>query len=154
MKVISYIPARKTPFLVFTEERLAENSLYISHELYTERKSRYEDRLNAMLDYAFHAKECRNNLLLKYFGLKMSKPCGQCDICKSHLKDNIDKDRIEELTSELLGLLRKNAQYLGEILLSIEVKEDTLNEIVNNLLEEEKVFYLKDGRLALKSRKD
>ncbi len=149
MKVISYIPARKSPLLVFTEERLDEKSLYISHEFYVERKKRYEQRVHAMLDYAFNTDECRNNLLLEYFGLKKSKPCGHCDVCKSRLEDDNVASRLEELSSEVFELLKKNAQYLGEILLILEIKEDTLNRIVRLLLEQEKIIYLKDGRLAV-----
>ncbi|MGD2035999.1 MAG: RecQ family ATP-dependent DNA helicase [Bacteroidales bacterium] len=151
MKVISYIPGRKSPLLVFTEERLDEKSIYISHELYAQRKARFEHRINAMIDYAFNSSECRNNSLLKYFGLKTSNPCGQCDICRSHLEETTDDSKIEEFSVEVLDSLKKNAQYLGELLLSVDIKEDIMDRIVRQLLEQEKVIYLKDGRLALKN---
>ena len=112
MKVISYIPSRKSPLIVFTEERLEDKSILISHEFYTERKRRFEQRINAMIDYAFNSEECRNNLLLKYFGLKRSKPCGQCDVCKSRLEDDINESRIEKHMAEVLNLLKENSQYL------------------------------------------
>ncbi len=149
MKVISYIPARKSPLLVFTEERLEEKSLLISHEFYSERKRRYEQRLNSMLDYAFNKDECRNNLLLSYFGMKKSKPCGQCDVCKSRLDDGNDPAKLEQFSMEVMQLLDKNAQYIGELLLTLGIKENTLNQIVRQLLEREKIIYLEDGRLAV-----
>lgn len=148
MKVISYIPARKSPLLIFTEERLDEKSLYISHEFYSSRKKRFEQRINAVLDYAFNSGECRNNLLLKYFGLKGGKLCGQCDVCKSRMEENVDIASLEKLSFEVCQLLKKNAQYIGELLITLEIREDTLNSIIRQLLEEEKIVYLKDGRLA------
>ncbi len=152
MRVISYIPSRKSPMVIFSEERLDEKSLYISHEFYTERKKRSEQRINAMLNYAFNKDECRNNLLLKYFGLKTGKPCTNCDVCKSRLEDENDESRENELVSEVFELLKKESQYIGELLLTLDIKENTLNKIVKRLLEQEKIVYLKDGRLAVSNR--
>ncbi len=149
MKAISYIPAKKTPLLIFIEERLDEKSLHISHEFITERRNRYKARLDAMLQYAFSDSECRNNLLLKYFGQPASKPCGTCDICKARLDNETTPERIEQLKAELIELLKTNPSYTGELQLSLEIKEETLTTIVHSLLEEEKVTYLKDGRLSL-----
>jgi ATP-dependent DNA helicase RecQ len=149
MKVISYIPARKTPLLVFIEERLDEKSLHISHEFITEKRNRYKKRLDAMLHFAFSNNECRNNLLLKYFGQPVSKPCGACDICKSRLENNNSPERKKQIKIELLDILSQNPAYLGELQIALEIKEENLNEIVRELSEEEKIRYLPDGRLSV-----
>jgi ATP-dependent DNA helicase RecQ len=149
-KVISYIPSRKTPLLIFSEERLEENMLLLSYEYIRERKTRYEQRLNAMLGYAFSAGECRNNLLLKYFGQAPENPCGQCDVCKSRLEDESTPERRKQITGLLLESLKLNPQYLGELQLNLEIKEQLMDQIVQELLAEEKIYYLDDGRLALR----
>jgi ATP-dependent DNA helicase RecQ len=149
MKVISYIPARKSPLVVFTEERVEEKSLHISYENYQGRKERYEGRMNAMLEYALSSDNCRNNLLLKYFGQPPGKPCGHCDVCKSRLEDETSPERLEQIKSELLELLKQNPQYLGELQEALEVKENTIDSLIRKLLDEEKVYYLHDGRLSL-----
>lgn len=148
-KVISYIPSRKTPLLIFTEERVEEKLLLISYENIQERKKRYEDRMNALLNYAFRKDECRNNLLLDYFGEELDKPCGHCDVCKSRLEDETKPERKKQLVEQLLLLLKENPQYLGELQISLEIKEQILTEIVEELLATEKIMYLEDGRLAL-----
>lgn len=149
VKVISYIPARKSPMVIYTEERLDEKSLHFSYESYRERKERYEYRMNAMLEYALSTDECRNNFLLKYFGQSPGKPCGQCDVCKSRLEDETTPERIEQIKNDLLELLKQNPQYLGELQDALEVKEKTVDSIIRILLDEEKVYYLEDGRLSI-----
>jgi ATP-dependent DNA helicase RecQ len=148
-KVINYIPARKSPMVVFCEERVEDKSLHISYESYHMRKERYERRMNAMLEYALSNGDCRNNFLLKYFGQLPGKPCGQCDVCKSRLEDETSPERREQIKSELLELLKQNPQYLGELQEALEVKENTIDSLIRNLLDEEKVQYLEDGRLSI-----
>lgn len=151
-RVISYIPARKSPMLVFTEERLEESMVMLSYEYIEERKKRYEDRLNALMHYAFADSECRNNLLLEYFGEEPGKPCGHCDICRSRLEDEDSPERKEAIRSELIRILKVDPQYLGELQLTLEIREDTLGGIVEDMLAEEKIFYMSDGRLAINEK--
>ena len=151
-KVISYIPLRKSPMIVFTEERLEEGHLLLSHEYIQQRKQRYEQRLNAMLDYAFTNSECRNNQLLKYFGQESGKPCGECDVCKSRLEDETSEEMLRKFRDDLLDQLSLNPLYLGELQVSLGIREGTLTTLVNQLLDDEVVHYLDDGRLAITSQ--
>jgi ATP-dependent DNA helicase RecQ len=149
MKVISYIPTKKTPLVIFTEERLDEKALHIPFEDYEARKNRFKHRLDAMVEYAFSEHDCRNNLILKYFGQPTSKPCGACDVCRSRLENTLTNEKLTDLKKDIILLLRKNPQYLGEIQETLEIKEDLLNSIITEFLEEEKLVHLDDGRLAL-----
>jgi ATP-dependent DNA helicase RecQ len=154
LKVISYIPSRKTPLLIMTEERLDEKSIRISYENYTDRKTRFKNRLDAMLTYAFTDDLCRNNLILKYFGKPTGTPCGMCDVCKTRLEDEDTPARMQQTKNDIIGLLKENPMYLGEIQLALEMKEGIINTIIEELLEEEIVCYLEDGRVALYNMKD
>lgn len=149
MKVISYIPTRKTPLVIFIEERLDEKTLHISHEFIADRQKRYKARLDAMLEFAYSDSECRNNLLLKYFGQPVNKPCGACDICKSRLDNETTPERIRQLKEQVIDLLEKNPAYFGELQMNLEIKEESLNQIIHFLSEDEKIKYLPDGRLSL-----
>ncbi len=152
MKVISYIPMRKTPLLIMTEERLDEKSIHISYEFYNDRKTRFKKRLDSMLQYAFNEEECRNNLILKYFGKPTGTPCGACDVCKSRLEDDNTPERLAQTKNDIMNLLRNNPQYLGEIQLSLDIKENIVNTLMEELLEEEIVYFLEDGRVALNKK--
>ena len=147
MKVISYVPARKTPLLIYTEERLDEKSLYISYEYYSERRKRYEDRLNAMLHYAFTTDTCRSILLLEYFGQQGAEPCGYCDVCKSKGMTGPTREKLESIGKDITELLNVGPMSMTELLYALEINEDPLKHAVHYLLEEEKVVYRKDGRL-------
>ncbi len=149
MKVINYIPSRKAPLLIMTEERLDEKSIHISYEFYNDRKTRYKNRIDSMLKYAFTENECRNNLILKYFGRPTGPPCGACDICKSRLEDDDTPERLAQTKKDMLTLLKNNPLYLGEIQLALEKRESIINTIVDELLKEEVLHYLEDGRVAL-----
>ena len=135
-----------------SEERLDEKSLYIPYDFYEDRRIRFKKRLDAMLEFAFSETDCRNNQLLKYFGQPTGKPCGLCDVCKSRLDSPVTDKRLAEIKKDIIMLLKKNPQYLGEIQLTLEIKEDIVNSIVKDLLTREEVLYLDDGRLALHRR--
>ncbi len=152
MKAISYIPSRKTPLLIMTEERLDEKSIHISYEFYNDRKKRFKKRLDGMLQYAFSENDCRNNLILSYFGKPKGTPCGACDICKSRLEDDNSPERLAQTKSDILTLLVEDPMYLGEIQLALDKKEALINTIIEELLKDEVVYYLEDGRVALSKK--
>ncbi|MCG8697634.1 MAG: RecQ family ATP-dependent DNA helicase, partial [Bacteroidales bacterium] len=74
--IIKYIPSKRTPLIVYLEDRLEPKSVYISRENYLDKKNRFEKRLNAMCDYAFNDNVCRSRQLLMYFGQDNSNDCG------------------------------------------------------------------------------
>jgi len=152
MKVISYIPGKKTPLLVLMEERLDEKSLYISWESYNERKLRFSARINAILGYAFTDNECRTNLIMKYFGKLPGQPCGACDVCKSRLDDDGSPERILKIREDIIKLLSDSPQYVGEIQLALDIKEDIINIAIEELMAAEKICFLNDGRVAISEK--
>ena len=149
MKVVSYIPSKKTPLLVFTEERLDEKSVHISFEYYNERKTRFEDRLNAMLNYAFSEEKCRSILLLDYFGQTSAEPCGYCDVCKSQGRTGPSTEKLEKTGGEVMELLQIGPMSMTELLYALEANEELLKQVLQYLLTEEKIAYRKDGRLEM-----
>lgn len=80
LHIVSYIPA-KTPYIIYTRERVEMRHLQIPSTVYEERKERYEKRISAMLDYVSSDTVCRSRMLLHYFGEKNEHNCGQCDTC-------------------------------------------------------------------------
>ena len=81
LRIVSYIPRKKTPYIIYTRERIEAQLIHISPEIYEERKARYETRINAMLEYVTNDTLCRSRMLLDYFGEKNEHNCGQCDTC-------------------------------------------------------------------------
>ena len=80
--IISYIPARKNPVIIYAEERLDIQNLRFSVENYKFLKERYIEKMNEVLHYASSDDKCRSQILLSYFGEQGTVRCGQCDVCK------------------------------------------------------------------------
>mgnify|MGYP001509380698 FL=1 len=69
-RIVDYIPRKKTPYIIYTRERLDLRFLHIPPIVYEERKARYEARIKAMEEYVTTENVCRSRMLLHYFGEK------------------------------------------------------------------------------------
>ena len=69
MHVLHYIPRRRTPYIVYTQERMEPRYVQITREAYEERRERMADRIKSMITYATSSC-CRQQMLLEYFGEK------------------------------------------------------------------------------------
>lgn len=81
--IVSYIPAKSTPYIIYTRERVEKERLVIPASVYEERKERMKQRIDAMINYVQDEVTCRSRLLLHYFGEENSHECGLCDVCLS-----------------------------------------------------------------------
>lgn len=81
LHIVSYIPRKKIPHIIYTRERVDISEISIPPSVYKERRKRYEQRIEAMLDYAANETVCRSRMLLRYFGEKNEHNCGLCDTC-------------------------------------------------------------------------
>lgn len=82
MGIVHYIPRKKAAYITYTQKRVEMENLVFAPEVYDQRKDQYNQRIQAMLNYAGSTEECRSRLLLAYFGETDSAPCGECDVCK------------------------------------------------------------------------
>jgi ATP-dependent DNA helicase RecQ len=95
LRVISYIPSRRTPLMFFPMERLPIEDVYIAPATYKIRKDLAASRTEQMFAYAAETGECRSVWLRRYFGEGNGSggaedsgsgdltPCGVCDVCIS-----------------------------------------------------------------------
>ena len=105
-RIVDYIPRKKTPYIIYTRERLELRFLHIPPSVYEERKARYEARIKAMEEYVTTENICRSRMLLRYFGEKNEHNCGQCDVCLSkRATDNLSEKSYEEVKRQILNLL-------------------------------------------------
>ena len=68
LRIISYIPHRRTPYIIYTRERVERDRIQLPPSVYEERKARYEARMKAVVEYASERTVCRSCFLLDYFG--------------------------------------------------------------------------------------
>ena len=135
--ILHYIPAKKTPYIIYTRERQETERVYLSKEVYEDRKKSYVQRINAMIEYAESENRCRSRMLLRYFGEKNEHNCGQCDVCLQQHQSGLKSGEFEAISQQLQALLKENPLSLQEIKDKMQVPENHLMKVVSYLVSEE-----------------
>ena len=91
---ISYIPRSRMPLMYIPTSREEPRYLQIGRDIYEVRKEIMSRRVEAMIDYAFNPRICRENRMLEYFGEVRKKECGRCDTCRGRRKSEADDPRV------------------------------------------------------------
>jgi ATP-dependent DNA helicase RecQ len=145
-KIIDFIPQKKTPFIIFSTERIDPDRIKISKENYEDRKRNYMERIESMIHYASSGHKCRSQLLLQYFGENESVRCGKCDVCIARNELNISKYEFDSISEQIKKIIAKPCFY-EELLQQIEGKPDNVVKVIRWLLENEKISYRVDNRM-------
>ena len=150
LHIASYIPRKKTPYIIYTRGRVDTGQLHIFPQAYEERKTRYEKRINAMLDYADNDTICRSRLLLHYFGEKNEHNCGVCDTCLRHRTRHAKEGPTDrELETGIIRLLQEQAMTPAMVAGRLAEDKDRVAKALRQLLEKERIF-TENGMLLLK----
>lgn len=148
-RIIDYIPHKKTPYIIYTRERIELRHLQIPRSIYEERKERYEARIQAIVEYATKDNACRSRMLLRYFGEKNRHDCGQCDVCLSQGRSaELPQNKFEELKKDLMQLLKKGALAPAEIIRQTDSDKENLTRTLRFLLDEGEL-QMEDGMVKL-----
>lgn len=135
-KILHFIPRKKTPLLIWCEERLDDKNLRLPRESYQKKKELYTERLNAVLEYASSTDVCRSRLLLRYFGEDLATDCEKCDVCRQR-RANYKSDSDDALINNVLKHLQSGiltSRQLTEAMPSVadEIVVETLRWLVDN----------------------
>lgn len=138
--IINYVPQKKNPFIIFTEERLDDKSLLISKENFDFRKSRYMERINAMLNYAASSNKCRSQILLSYFGESNPDRCGQCDVCTRRNELDLSKYEFDLILETIKEILKNNLVSIDDLMKSLDSDEEKNLKVIQWLLDNDKII--------------
>ena len=148
-RIVDYIPRKKTPYIIYTRERLELRFLHIPASVYEERKARYEARIKAMEEYVTTENICRSRMLLRYFGEKNEHNCGQCDVCLSKRStDNLSEESYEEVKRQILDLLSHSPLTPAETADQIKAEKEDIGQVIRYLLDEGELK-MQDGMLHI-----
>ena len=139
--IVSYIPGKSTPYIIYVRERVEKERIVIPSAVYEERRERLKRRVDSMLAYANDRETCRSRLLLRYFGEEDAPACGQCDVCLSQRKQ-------PNLADAILSALRTRPMDLGQLCRHLDLERTRVSDTVQRLLDEERI-HLHDGVLSL-----
>ena len=148
-RIVDYIPRKKTPYIIYTRERLELRFLHIPPSVYEERKARYEARIKAMEEYVTTENICRSRMLLRYFGEQNEHNCGQCDVCLSkRATDNLSEKSYEEVKRQILDLLSHSPLTPAETADQIKAEKEDIGQVIRYLLDEGELK-MQDGMLHI-----
>jgi ATP-dependent DNA helicase RecQ len=147
--VVDYIPRKKTPYIIYTRERVKLDDIQIPPAIYEERKARYEARIKAMEEYVGTESRCRSRMLLLYFGERNGHNCGQCDVCRAQDAETPTDEEMETLEALVLRLLDQSPLGPDQIAERIEAPKERIVAAIRHLLDEE-VVETRDGMLTHK----
>ena len=140
LRIASYIPRKKTPYIIYTRERIDSQRINITKEVYEDRKKRYQKRIENILDYVSNDTICRSRLLLYYLGEKNEHNCHICDTCLKHRthrpKDTQDSDRLAE---RILQLLHTQAMTPGMLAQHLPEDKDKLSDMLHELIDTNRI---------------
>ena len=146
--IIKYIPRKRTPFIIYTQERLPLNYLKFTKEVYQERKERFEEKINTVIQYAESTDDCRSKILLEYFGQLNAPTCGECDICKEN-DEGIKTKIYKEIKSEVKGTLAKEESSVYDLVESSQFPEKKLLEVIRIMMDNDELKTSKNNKIRL-----
>lgn len=136
LKVIKYIPQKKTPLITYLQSREELKYLELSDEVYQNRKDKYEERVYGVIDYATTSHTCRSVLLLTYFGQRSASHCGQCDVCLDRKKTALSVNVFQDIETTIQKILQETPLSYDHLLMRLPEKTEAEVEKVVRWLEE------------------
>lgn len=97
LNLIDYREQTEVPWLTFTEDAVMEQNLRISPENYHLLKKMAHQRLDAFIELLTSKNECRNKIILRYFGIGETENCGICDVCIKCQKESTLQSKEEKI---------------------------------------------------------
>ena len=121
----------KLSFLVPREDN------YIYHRIrdsITQRNKTKKAKSKALLDLIKNDQICRQIQLLQYFGEKLDRHCGHCDVCRSN--EPAVKIDYQELSEQVLALIKKHKTLnINEINQFLQIDKVTIVKTIELLVE-------------------
>lgn len=152
LKAVVYRPRHLKPQIVFTSPRIDANDLYLTEINYTELKQHATEQLEAIRHYVLADRECRNTMLLAYFGETATDSCGICDHCLRQRKASSAafSDSTTALRTRLLQLLKERPYRAEELIRQVgDIDEGHVREMLHEMVDQHLVTI--DGMLQFKA---
>ncbi len=147
-KIIKYIPRKKTPFIIYTQERLPLQYLKFTKEVYQDRKEKFEEKTHAVIAYAESTEICRSKFLLEYFGQKNAPVCGECDVCKEK-DDDIENKVYHLIQSELkINLAQENSEVY-RLVEESKYPEKKILEVIRMMMDNGELISVSNDKIRL-----
>jgi len=145
--IIHFIPGKKSPLVIFTEERLDRSHLVISPDLYLKVKENYIERVAKVTEYAENKTRCRSAFLTGYFGEENGR-CGLCDTCQERNELDLSKYEFDLIIDKIKELIGESSMRPEELASAMEFPPEKSARVIRWLLDHEKLHYDSDHKLS------
>jgi ATP-dependent DNA helicase RecQ len=134
-QVIIYQPQTENPHITFLQNRVDANHLFLSRQVYDDRKQIAKKRLDAMLRYIINEVKCRNKLLLEYFGEHWELRCGKCDVCLQRNREELSDEEFDFLQKEIQRLSQDGEQNIDYLIDKLHYPRQKIIKVIRWLLD-------------------
>lgn len=145
--IIHYIPKKRTPYVYFPSSRIEPKHLLFSPEIYETGKQRLQQRIDAVIKYAFNHEVCREAFMLDYFG-ETASLCHRCDVCRERLEKR--EINITEIQEGIMYMLSIKPCTLQDFMETLSFRDVDIRTMLRFLLDESFIDY-RDGTFSLKT---
>lgn len=151
-KIIDYIPARKTPVILFETERVETSRIRISADNYQHRKVKYQTQIDSVINYASSTLNCRSVALLEYFGQFNSEPCGSCDVCNGDHGSGISVGDFKRISGKIFNILKDQSCTIEIMIKLINEPEPGALKVSRWLLDNGILKAASNGKLSYQAK--
>ncbi|MFA7133044.1 MAG: helicase-related protein, partial [Bacteroidales bacterium] len=141
--ILFYDPKSIQPQIIFTQNRLSNDTFELSQEKYYEIKETNKQKAEELIRYV-QSHECRERQLLKYFNIESEK-CNKCDVCISQKQTENKESLADKIYQELLNSPQPLHYFANNLTYG---SKEVVVPIIRKLLDDE-IIVLNDGILSV-----
>lgn len=143
MHILHYVPRKRTPYIIFTTSREETKHVKLPRTIYEDLRKRMEARIDAVIEYISSHEHCREWVMLRYFGEKVSSGCGHCDVCIDRKKkQQYGDDDVRKGITYMAGL---RPRTLAEFVRTLSFTKDDIVKMLRILVDEGYILYNQDN---------
>ena len=150
-RIISYIPQKNLPQIIFTKNRVETRFVTIPSYSFEERRERSLRRISKVIEYITEMSICRNRLLLNYFGEKSEKDCRICDVCLQKKEKELKNWEFNTVREAFFRLVANNHLLnIQTLAVKLPLEKEKNLQVVRFLLDHDDRITFKDGLISIK----
>jgi ATP-dependent DNA helicase RecQ len=132
LHVIDLLAMQNESKITFLEVREDDRTINRVGKYLDKQNLNKQNQLASVVTYVSDELQCKNRLLLTYFGEKVTQDCGICSYCLAKKTSKLNQEQIRE---KIITLLQEAPRTSRELLVIIAIEEKQLLEIVSQLVE-------------------
>ena len=120
--------------IIFLQPREDDKTINRISRIVQQQNDLKELQIKAVIDYVNNDNECKNKILLNYFGEKTTKNCGMCSYCISNKKSSNAID-VKAITHNIILLLEEKPLNSRKIVETLPFTEQHVLDVLKLMVE-------------------